>query len=85
MQRDHVALVRGAADLLREHGVLYFSTNRRQIRLDQESLAGLELRDVTRATIPKDFERNTVVHRCWRVRRRAATQESGESGKGDHS
>lgn len=71
VQRDHVALIADAAALLTEDGTLVFSCNRRRFEMDVESLQGrgLELRDATRRTIPKDFERTPGVHSCWTVRR----------------
>jgi 23S rRNA (guanine2445-N2)-methyltransferase / 23S rRNA (guanine2069-N7)-methyltransferase len=74
VQRDHVALIQGALDLLAPDGELIFSTNRRRFRLDAEALdpAGtLEISDISLATIPRDFARNPHIHQCWRLRRRA--------------
>lgn len=67
-QRDHVSLIRAAAALLEPDGVLIFSTNYRHFRLAVNDLADFQIKDITRATIPKDFERNPRIHRCWRVR-----------------
>jgi 23S rRNA (guanine2445-N2)-methyltransferase / 23S rRNA (guanine2069-N7)-methyltransferase len=71
VQRDHIGLVRGATALLAGGGVLVFSTNLRTFRLDAEALnqAGLAAEDVTRDTIPPDFERSPRIHRCFIVRR----------------
>lgn len=71
VQRDHVGLIASAAQLLAEDGTLVFSCNRRRFEMDVDALRerGLELRDVTRRTIPKDFERTPGVHSCWTVRR----------------
>lgn len=71
VQRDHVDLIAGAAALLTEDGTLVFSCNRRRFEMDVDALRerGLELRDVTRRTIPKDFERTPGVHSCWTVRK----------------
>lgn len=70
VQRDHVALIRAAARLLADDGTLVFSCNRRRFTLDEVALAGegLAVRDVTRRTIPKDFERTPHVHACWTIR-----------------
>ena len=71
VQRDHVELIAATAALLTAGGTLVFSCNRRRFDMDTEALQarGLELRDVTRRTIPKDFERTPGVHSCWTVRR----------------
>jgi len=69
VQRDHAPLVRAAVRRLAPDGTLYFSNNHRRFRLDTAALADLDVRDITRATIPKDFERTPRIHGCWRVRR----------------
>lgn len=71
VQRDHVELIAGAAALLTDDGLMVFSCNRRRFEMDVEALQsrGLVLRDVTRRTIPKDFERTPGAHTCWTVRR----------------
>ena len=71
VQRDHVALIVAAARLLADGGTLVFSCNRRKFSLDTVALAdaGLAADDVTRRTIPKDFERTPGVHSCWTIRR----------------
>ncbi|APG26470.1 23S rRNA (guanine(2445)-N(2))/(guanine(2069)-N(7))-methyltransferase [Syntrophotalea acetylenivorans] len=70
VQRDHVALLRQAVALLAEGGVLLFSNNLRRFKLDREVLADLEIEDLTAATIPKDFARNSRIHNCWRIKAR---------------
>ncbi len=70
VQRDHVPLIRAAAALLEDDGVLVFSNNHRRFRLDTDALAalGLAAEDISAQTIPKDFERNPRIHRCWLIR-----------------
>ncbi len=68
VQRDHVELLGGVARLLAPGGVLVFSTNYTRFRLEADALPGLVVEDVTRATIPKDFERNPRIHRCFFIR-----------------
>ncbi len=72
VQRDHGALLRGAAALLAPGGVLYFSTNYRRFRLDADGLEGLAVEEVSRKTVDEDFRRNPRIHRCWRVSRSKA-------------
>jgi 23S rRNA (guanine2445-N2)-methyltransferase / 23S rRNA (guanine2069-N7)-methyltransferase len=67
IQRDHVALIEAAARLLEPDGVLIFSTNLRKFELDKDALSAFTIRDITRATIPKDFERNPRIHQCFRI------------------
>ncbi len=69
IQRDHVTLIRVTMRLLAPDGLLLFSNNLRRFRLDQEALSDLDIKDISRATIPRDFSRNTRIHQCWRLRR----------------
>jgi 23S rRNA (guanine2445-N2)-methyltransferase / 23S rRNA (guanine2069-N7)-methyltransferase len=69
IQRDHAMLIKKCAELLVPGGTLVFSTNCRKFKLDTEALASLELEDIGRRTIPKDFERNPRIHHCWIVTR----------------
>ena len=72
VQRDHVGLIRDTLALLAPGGVLIFSTNLRKFKLDREALAGLKIDDITRRTIPPDFERNPRIHQCFRITRSIA-------------
>jgi 23S rRNA (guanine2445-N2)-methyltransferase / 23S rRNA (guanine2069-N7)-methyltransferase len=71
VQRDHVGMIRRCLKLLRSNGRLVFSTNYTRFRLDQAALTDLAIEDITAATIPKDFERHTRIHRCFSIRRGA--------------
>jgi 23S rRNA (guanine2445-N2)-methyltransferase / 23S rRNA (guanine2069-N7)-methyltransferase len=68
VQRDHVGMIRRALKLLRAGGRLLFSTNYTRFKLDAEALTDLSVEDITAATMPKDFERNPHVHRCFQIR-----------------
>lgn len=69
VQRDHARLILDAMALLAPNGTLIFSTNARTFKLDQDALASLALEDISRQTLPKDFERNPRIHRCWKISR----------------
>ncbi len=68
IQRDHVALIQKTAAMLESGGVLIFSTNFRRFKMDMQGLKGLDVEDMTASTLPKDFERNAKIHRCWKIR-----------------
>lgn len=70
VQRDHVALLRDTLRLLTRGGTLIFSNNFRKFKLDRDALKGVDVEDLTRATLPKDFERNPRIHQCWKLIRR---------------
>jgi 23S rRNA (guanine2445-N2)-methyltransferase / 23S rRNA (guanine2069-N7)-methyltransferase len=68
VQRDHVGLLQHTARLLTPGGLLVFSTNYTRFDMELEALPGLQIEDISRATIPKDFERNAKIHRCYLIR-----------------
>ena len=72
VQRDHVQLLTLAAQLLTPDGTIVFSNNYTRFRLDREGLAGFEIEDIGRRTLPKDFERNPRIHACYVLRRRSS-------------
>lgn len=67
IQRDHVALIADAAQLLAPGGVLYFSTNRQRFKLAE--LEGLKVEDITLQTLGEDYKRPPAPHRAWRITR----------------
>ncbi|TSA42245.1 MAG: bifunctional 23S rRNA (guanine(2069)-N(7))-methyltransferase RlmK/23S rRNA (guanine(2445)-N(2))-methyltransferase RlmL [Methylococcaceae bacterium] len=71
IQKQHVFLIQHALKLLASDGVLYFSTNFRRFKLEEASLVGVNIQDITAATIPEDFSRNPKIHYCWRIKHAA--------------
>jgi 23S rRNA (guanine2445-N2)-methyltransferase / 23S rRNA (guanine2069-N7)-methyltransferase len=67
VQRDHVGMIRRSMKLLRPGGRLIFSTNYTRFKFDAEALAEFAITDISAETIPKDFERNAKIHRCFVV------------------
>jgi 23S rRNA m(2)G-2445 methyltransferase (EC 2.1.1.52) len=67
IQRDHVELLNKAAQLLTKKGTLIFSTNFRKFKLDEQALEQLSAENISRQTLPKDFERNPKIHYCWNL------------------
>ncbi|MCR4346905.1 MAG: bifunctional 23S rRNA (guanine(2069)-N(7))-methyltransferase RlmK/23S rRNA (guanine(2445)-N(2))-methyltransferase RlmL [Sulfuricaulis sp.] len=68
--RDHAALITDTAALLEPGGILIFSTNLRRFRLDRDPPADLHIEDISRKTIPMDFERDPKIHQCFRITRK---------------
>lgn len=66
VQRDQVRLIEDIRALLAPGGVLYFSTNYLGFELKPASARGLEVEELTPASIPEDFQRKEI-HRCWRM------------------
>jgi 23S rRNA (guanine2445-N2)-methyltransferase / 23S rRNA (guanine2069-N7)-methyltransferase len=70
VQRDHVRLLSLAAKLLAPGGTILFSSNYTRFKLDAAALERFDIQDLTRATLPKDFERNPRIHTCYLLRAR---------------
>ena len=70
--RDHPALIDVCAQLLAPEGLILFSTNAQRFRLEESLTARYQISDVSAATLPKDFERNPRIHRCYEIRARRA-------------
>lgn len=72
VQRDHVQLLQLAAKLLTPDGIIVFSNNYTRFRLDRDALVAFEIDDISRKTLPRDFERNPKIHACFVLRPRVA-------------
>lgn len=67
VQERHCELLEKVHAVMRLGGVVYFSTNFRRFKFDENYLGDLfEIREITKQTIPEDF-RNRRIHRCWRL------------------
>ncbi|MFH1490058.1 MAG: bifunctional 23S rRNA (guanine(2069)-N(7))-methyltransferase RlmK/23S rRNA (guanine(2445)-N(2))-methyltransferase RlmL [Pseudomonadota bacterium] len=69
LQRDHADLIRQGTHLLEKGGVLIFSNNFRDFKIDHGAMKDLRMKDMTEATLPPDFERNSKMHHCWEITR----------------
>ncbi|MEA3464873.1 MAG: bifunctional 23S rRNA (guanine(2069)-N(7))-methyltransferase RlmK/23S rRNA (guanine(2445)-N(2))-methyltransferase RlmL [Thermodesulfobacteriota bacterium] len=67
VQRDHVALIHSACRLLNADGTLIFSNNMRRFKMDSSELAELNIENISRKTLPQDFERTPYIHNSWRI------------------
>lgn len=70
VQRDHVRLIEMAMDRLAPGGAAYFSNNFRRFKLDAALQEKYEVSDISAQTLDKDFQRNTRIHRTWRISHR---------------
>jgi 23S rRNA (guanine2445-N2)-methyltransferase / 23S rRNA (guanine2069-N7)-methyltransferase len=67
VQRDHRALVDRCMALLAPGGKLVFSNNAQKFKLDPELGQVYQVTDISRATLPRDFERNPRIHACFEI------------------
>lgn len=65
IQRDHVELIDAAMSLLHKDGRLVFSNNLRKFKLDDALIDRYKVKNISKASIDKDFERNQAIHQCW--------------------
>ena len=65
VQRDHRILLILAKGCLAEGGTIIFSTNFRKFQLDESLKENFDIKDMTKESIPFDFERNSKIHRCF--------------------
>lgn len=69
IQRDHIKILTKAFSLLSKDGLVIFSTNYRGFKLDSEKLINVDIKEITKKTIPLDFQRNQRIHACWQLRK----------------
>ncbi|RKF19917.1 bifunctional 23S rRNA (guanine(2069)-N(7))-methyltransferase RlmK/23S rRNA (guanine(2445)-N(2))-methyltransferase RlmL [Alginatibacterium sediminis] len=71
VQNDHVDLIRKSVARLRPGGLLIFSNNKRQFKMDTDGLAELSLsiENVSSKSLSPDFERKQNIHNCWFIRK----------------
>lgn len=67
VQRDHADLVHRCMALLANGGKLVFSNNAQKFKLDAALAERYAVKDITRATLPRDFERNPRIHQCFEI------------------
>lgn len=67
VQRDHVRLLTLAGKLLAPKGILIFSTNYQRFKLDRAALAQFQIEDISAASIPRDFKRNSDIHQTYKL------------------
>lgn len=68
IQRDQIQLIKGCLKLLKDDGVLYFSNNLRDFKLEQEISDYLKVKDLTAWSIPQDF-RDQKIHKLYMIKK----------------
>jgi 23S rRNA (cytosine1962-C5)-methyltransferase len=66
IQRDHVELIKDVLWAMKPGGTLYFSTNFTRFQLDAPAIPAAEIKDITKATTPFDFE-GKLKRWCYRI------------------
>ncbi len=68
IQRDHNQLIRLIMPMLKDNGILYFSTNKRQFKLDTSLDSTYHINDISCQSIDKDFQsshKSQRIHQLW--------------------
>jgi 23S rRNA (guanine2445-N2)-methyltransferase / 23S rRNA (guanine2069-N7)-methyltransferase len=65
IQDDWDSLLKHVLLRMRTGGVIYFSTNYRRFKFDEDKIPA-ECHEISKQTLPEDF-RNRRIHRCWRI------------------
>ena len=68
IQRDHAALINDVLRILKPGGILYFSTNFSQFKLDTENIHTPIIKDITTLTTPFDFE-GKLKRACFKLQK----------------
>jgi 23S rRNA (guanine2445-N2)-methyltransferase / 23S rRNA (guanine2069-N7)-methyltransferase len=68
--RDHPELIDGCVGVLAAGGLIVFATNAQRFRLEAGLGERYDVRDLSAATLPRDFERNPKIHSCFEIRAR---------------
>jgi 23S rRNA G2069 N7-methylase RlmK/C1962 C5-methylase RlmI len=65
-QRDHIWMLNSALQLCAPGGTIYFSTNYRRFKLEEDAIRASKIQDISKQTVPEDF-RNERIHQCFRI------------------
>lgn len=66
IQRDHVILINDVLKAIKPGGILFFSTNFSQFTIDIENINSKNIKDITNATTPFDFE-GRLKRWCYKI------------------
>ena len=67
IQKDHAELVSQTMKLLRPGGRLYFSTNLRKFKIDEQLGRDFNVLNISPETIPTDFKRRQKIHHTFQI------------------
>jgi len=69
VQQDQIPLIENALSLLADNGILIFSNNLRNFKLEESAFENVSIENITKQTMPEDFKRNAKIHNCWKFTR----------------
>lgn len=68
IQRDHAIMIERSMKLLKQDGLLLFSTNKKAFKLSGSLASQYAIAEISRETISADFKRRPGIHHCWEIR-----------------
>ena len=68
VQSNHYELIKKTMKRLEKNGILYFSNNYRDFKLEEKLKAEFSIVEITSKTIDFDFQRNQKIHRVWEIK-----------------
>lgn len=73
INKDYIDLCCKCIKVLEKDGTLYFSSNSRHLKFDEEALRktsgeSLFIKDISKESIPLDF-RNKKIHKAWKIKK----------------
>lgn len=71
IERDHPIMIRDCMKLLRDDGILYFSTNKRKMELHRIISSQYECKEISQWTIPQDFHHSNI-HQAYTIKKKPA-------------
>lgn len=71
IQSDHADLIRQCTQLLARDGVIIFATNFRKFRLDNPLKNQFDCKDISRETLPRDYQRKSGFRHTWEIRHKS--------------
>ena len=68
VQTGYITIFEHLKKIVAPEGVVYFSTNFRRFKFDEDFVKslGFDFREISKISVPEDF-RNRRIHRCWRL------------------
>ena len=66
VQKDHLELIKQCIKLLNPKGILIFSNNFTQFKMEYNSSEQVRVTEITKQTTSEDFFRKPL-HRCWKI------------------
>lgn len=67
--RDHPELLSLVVNLMRDKGLIFFSTNHQDFEPRMDHLPVTAISEITRETIPVDYiNKRKTIHRCWKIK-----------------